>query len=65
MMTLDEAIIYYDLESRKTGNGSNYLDANNMPETAERYRERSKEYKQLANWLQELKELRGDSDDNN
>ena len=39
------------------------LEAQKLPNTANKYKERLEEYKQLAELLKELKELRGDSDE--
>lgn len=58
-MTLDEAIAKAYSTAEKYTHGSAVLKKHNMPVTAEKYRVNAEEQRTIADWLSELRELRG------
>lgn len=61
MMTLDEAIKHAEDKALGCEEGAKVLEEQHMPLNAEKYRKCAEEHKQLAKWLKELKELRGEA----
>ena len=58
MLTLDEAIKREEEQAQQFRNGSVVLEENKLYQNAEKYRKMSEEHRQLAEWLNELRELR-------
>ena len=57
-MTLEEAIKREEEQAQQLHSGSVVLEENKLYQNAEKYRKMSEEHRQLAEWLNELKELR-------
>ena len=62
-MTLDEAIKREEEIATQCEEGIKVLEQNKLPGQAEKYRKCAAEHRQLSEWLKELKELRGESNE--
>ena len=62
-MTLDEAIRLEEGFAKQCSDAVEVLEKQHLPNTATKYREEAEEHRQLAEWLKELKEFRGESNE--